>query len=161
MTTEITEQLTSLAFRQTFAFCYGCYVRCPDGHCPKCRSDDLMREYPAVGAEYGTDWVIKEILRRSLTPVDVESYFEDSLADCYPSSIQIGWIEVDLVYAIKTLDPLSFEMATQEYLDSLLEGDLVYSPDNGTTLYWTSDVECLIRESLDRSVSMEPASSHG
>ncbi len=49
MNTEIQTQLHELALKRSLPFCYNDYIECPDGRCPKCGSDDLMRMFPGVG----------------------------------------------------------------------------------------------------------------
>ena len=62
MKEELLEKLNEIAFQKSEPFCYGCYVICPTGRCSKCGSDDLMRHLDGVGVEWGTDWIIKELL---------------------------------------------------------------------------------------------------
>jgi len=108
---EITEALTQIAISKSIPFCYGCYTRAPSGRCTKCLSDDLMFELPQVGVEYGTNW----LLREHLTPADTLEAFEQSVAECYPETVKIGWIEHDTVSAIKDLDPISWDIAHGEW----------------------------------------------
>ena len=68
-----------------------------------------MRLLPGVGCEYGTDWVIQEILA-DLSYVDIDERFEDSVRSCYPEQVDIGWLKVDTASAIKKLDPVSWDM---------------------------------------------------
>ena len=51
--------------------------------CPVCFSDDLMRFMPGVGVEWDLDWAISEIIAKELTPVDLDSEFEE-LAKLFP-----------------------------------------------------------------------------
>src|SRR5690606_26779194 len=67
---EITLQLEQIALNKTRPFCYTCYRTVPSGQCATCGSDDLMRELPGVGVEWGLDWVIRDLLREHLTPAD-------------------------------------------------------------------------------------------
>ena len=53
---EIQEQLSQLAMNHSRPFCYTCYRTAPTGRCVTCGSDDLMREVPGVGVEYGGQW---------------------------------------------------------------------------------------------------------
>ena len=78
----IIEALTQFAISKAIPFCYGCYTRAPSGSCSKCLSDDLMFELPQVGVEYGTDWLLREILREHLTPANTTEAFEQSVAEC-------------------------------------------------------------------------------
>ena len=105
-----------------------------------------MREYPGIAVEFGTDWIISEILREHLSPVDTEQSFEDYVSDCHPDPVKIGWIECDAATTIKLLDPLSWRLALDEWLDSAAEDGTLYTIDGGSTHYWKIDVERLIAE---------------
>jgi hypothetical protein len=105
------EPLAQIARIKSVPFCYGCYSKAPSGRCTTCGSDDLMLEYPGCGVEYGTEWIIREILREHLTPANLSEAFEQSLTDCYPETVKIGWIEYDTVSAVKELDPVSWDLA--------------------------------------------------
>jgi len=76
----------------------------------------LMNELPGCGVEHGIDWCLEQLLRDNLTPADLESAFEDCVADCYGDTVKIGWIETDVVTAVKSLDPISWDIAKQEYI---------------------------------------------
>jgi len=108
--------------------------------------NDLMFELPGIGVEYGTDWLLREILREHLTPANTLEAFEQSVAECYPEAVKIGWIEYDTVSALKELDPISCDMAHGEWLDvEVSDGNLI-TFDNGSTHYWVSEIEQLIEE---------------
>ncbi len=105
-----------------------------------------MLEYPACGVEYGSAWIVREILREHLTPANTLKAFEESVAECYPESTEIGWIEYDTVSAIKELDPVSWDIAHNEWLDAeVSDGNLVTFYD-GLNYYTVSDIEGLIAE---------------
>ncbi len=142
----IVEALTQIALSKAIPFCYGCYTRAPSGRCIKCLSDDLMFELPQVGVEYGTDWLLREILREHLTPVNTSEAFEQSVAECYPETVKIGWIEYDTVTAIKELDPVSWKMAHDEWTDAEVENGSLISFDNGASCYWVHDLEDYIKK---------------
>ena len=42
-----------------------------------------MRHLKDVGVEYGTDWVIKNILEEILSEIDLEESFEQMIDDLY------------------------------------------------------------------------------
>lgn len=110
MQTEIQKKLHELALKRSIPFCYNDYIECPDGVCPKCGSDDLMRLLPEVGCEYGTDWIIKHILETELEPIDMDEAFEEHVRQCYPESIDIGWLrDYDLVSAYPLQYPHLFK----------------------------------------------------
>ena len=66
MKSEIQERLEQLAFKRTNSFCYSCYKAVTASNCPSCGTDDFVRELPGVGVEFGTDWVIRQILSEEL-----------------------------------------------------------------------------------------------
>lgn len=143
---EIKESLEQIAFNQTKPFCYLCYEEAPSGTCRKCHSDDLMRLLPGVGVEYGTDWVIKHLISENVSPADTSETFEQSIRGCYEETVKIGWIEYDVVNAIKELDPISFEMAESEWIDNEVSDGNLVTFDNGSNYVWLHDLERFIEE---------------
>ena len=144
MKTEILAKLEQLAFDRTTPFCYGCYIKAPKGVCPQCHSDDLMRHLEGVGVEWGTDWVIKQILSEEVTSVDTDEAFEESIRGCYPEETVVGWLKLDTVEILKSQDPISWRIARDEYVDSLEQDEEVISFDGGSNYYWKHDLETLI-----------------
>jgi len=146
---EIKTSLEQIAYKHSIPFCYGCYHEAPSGRCTTCFSDDLMRLVHGVGVEYGTDWVIKHLTSENMVAVDITESFEDSIRGCYDETVEIGWIEYDVVNAIKELDPISWELAESEWIDNeVSEGNLV-TLDNGGSYFWLHDLEKFIEEMLD------------
>ncbi len=141
MKSEIQQKLEQLAYERTTPFCYGCYIKAPKGVCPKCHSDDLMRHLDGVGVEWGTDWVIKHILQEELTSVDIDETFEESVRQCYPEEVTVGWITVDTVEVLKSQDPTSWRIARDEYIDELVAIEEIISYDDGITFYWLQQIE--------------------
>ena len=150
---EITKVLAQIAFSKSIPFCNSCYTRAPSGTCATCLSDDLMLEYPNCGVEYGVEWIIREILREHLTPANTLEAFEESVAECYPETVKIGWIEYDCVSALKDLEPVSWDIAHGEWLDSQVSDETLITFDNGSCHYWVSEIEQLIEEFAPESVS--------
>lgn len=148
---EIETNLEKIAFARTTPFCYSCYEKAPSGRCLTCGSDDLMRHLGDIGVEYGTDWVIKSIIHEELTAIDVKEAFEESISDCYESTVKIGWIEYDTVSAIKELDPHSWEMAQNEWLEFEQDDDRII--EIGGRYYWFNDVEQFIDDNLEDSAA--------
>lgn len=144
----IYKRLTTLAFQVSKPFCYLCYREVKTSHCPKCGTDDFMRLLEGIGVEYGTEWVIEEILKESLTPVNKSEIFESIIEDCYPKEIRVGWLEFNTVGILKTMDKVSWDIAEDEYLSGLEEEGEVMNFDNGSTYYWTSDIEKLLEQRL-------------
>ncbi len=150
---DITEALTQIAISKSIPFCYGCYTRAPSGRCTLCHSDDLMYEMPGIGVDYGTEWLVREILREHLTPAKTLEAFEQSVVECFPETVKIGWIEYDTVSALKELDPISWDIAHGEWLDSEISDGNIITFDNGSSHYWVSEIEQLIEEFVPESVS--------
>jgi len=94
MNTEIQTKLEQLALKRSVAFCYQCHRQAPTGRCATCGSDDLMHEMAGVGCEYGTSWIVEEVLRAELTAVNTDEAFEDSVSQCYPETTKVGWLEL-------------------------------------------------------------------
>ncbi len=137
----INERLKQLAFTKTQPFCYGCYAEAPKGTCKTCGSDDLMRLLPGVGCEYGTDWVVTNLIEENLTPVNSEEAFEESIRQCYPETVHVGWLELDTVTTIKEMDPISWDLAQSEWLSNEEAEGLIVTFDNGNSHYYLSDIE--------------------
>ena len=143
---ELAKALEQLAFQKTIPFCYSCYKDAPKGRCTQCGSDDLMRHLPGVGVEYGTDWVIRELLQEHVLTPEFDELFESSISDCYGEEIKVGWMTLDTVTVMKEMDPISWDMAKQEYIDGLEQEEKLVSFDNGSHYYWADDVEQLLEE---------------
>ena len=139
-------QLTKIAYSKSNPFCYGCYSAAPTGRCPKCHSDDLARELLGVGLDWGTDWIIPEILKEHLTEANISECFEQSMTECYPETTEIGWLKYDTPTAMKVLDPVSWDIAESEWLDNEVSDGNLISFDNGSTHYSVSEIEQFIEE---------------
>lgn len=146
MNEDIQKGLEKLAYEKTIPFCYHCYEEAPTGRCKRCFSDDLMRLLPGVGCEYGVDWVIPHILDEHLSKIDLEEQFEQSMTDCYPETVTIGWAEFDTIDALKTLDPIAWDVARNDWISSEESDGQVMTFDNGETYYSTYDLEQLLKE---------------
>ena len=144
MESEIYKQLEALAYKRTNPFCYGCYIETPTGCCHNCGSDDLMRLMPGVGCEYGVDWVIQEILRQELEPVDLEEAFEQSVRECYPEETQVGWMTFDTVTLMKENDPVGWRCALSDYESQEESEGNILSFGGGSNYYFKQDLENLI-----------------
>jgi len=107
-----------------------------------------MYELPGIGVEYGSEWLLREILREHLTPANTLEAFEQSVAECYPETVKIGWIEYDTVSALKELDPVSWNMAHSEFIDvEVADGNLI-TFDNGSNYYLVSEIDRFIEENV-------------
>lgn len=150
MLENIINAMTQIAISKAVPFCYRCYTRAPSGRCTLCHSDDLMFELPGVGVEYGTDWLLREILAEHLSPADTLEAFEQFIVDCYPETVKIGWIEYDTASAIQGLDPVSWNIAHSEYVDNEVEDGNLVTFDCDSSYYWRADVEHFLRSHCDR-----------
>lgn len=120
MKTEIQTKLEALARKRTIPFCSTDYIECPKGHCPKCSSDDLMTLHPGRGLDWGLESAISEIISEELPPANLNESFEDLMREVYPESTTIGFLQnYDTVSAIKELDPVAWDLAKSEHIDSL------------------------------------------
>ena len=149
----ITKQLEALAFQVSKPFCYLCYREVKTSHCPKCGTDDFKRLLEGVGVEYGIDWVIEEILKKYLEPVNQEEFFEDTIESCYPTETKVGWLEINTIDILKTMYPCDWRIAKGDCISSLEEDEEIMSFDNGSTYFWTLDIEDLIEDKLKKEVS--------
>ncbi len=144
MQQELMDQLTKLAYARSQSFCHSCYEIVTTSHCSRCGSDDLMRHLAGVGVEYGTDWVISHIVRGECTSIDTDSEFEEFVRSSYPETVTIGWLEgVDVVTAMKSLDPTSWDLAQSEWLDSEVSEGILVTLDDGASYYRASDLEAI------------------
>jgi len=131
------EALEKIAYVKSKPFCYSCYQEVKNKYCSGCGSDDNMRLVEGFGVEYGIEWVIDYFLGECCAPVDPD-FAEDSLRDCYGETVKIGWIEIDPIDAIKTLDPISYRIAIDEYLDGFREnGEIIEVAGED---YWKDDI---------------------
>jgi hypothetical protein len=138
MNAEIKAKLEEIAIQKTSAYCYPCSKQAPSGRCDLCMS--------GVGCEYGLDWVIESLILDNLHPIDVAEQFEESVSGCYSETVKIGWIEVDTVTALKELDPISWKMAQNEWIDQELDNEIVMEIDG--KYYETWEIENFINKEL-------------
>lgn len=102
-----------------------------------------MRHLDGVGVEWGTSWVIKHILEEELTAVDADEVFEESIRQCYPQETTVGWMKFDTAELMKSQDPISWEMARDEYIVSLEQDEEIISFNSGANYYWIHEIESL------------------
>ena len=62
-------------------------------------------------------------------------------------------MDLNTVDILKTMDEISWDIAKDEYISSLAEDEEVISFDNGSNYYWTSDIEELLENNLQKSAS--------
>lgn len=157
MNSEIKIQLEQIAFDKTIPFCYSCYSECLIGRCAVCGSDDLMRLLPEHGCEYGTDWVINVLLKENLTPADLSEAFEESIRQCYPENTKVGWMEFDTITLMRENDPISWKCALSEYESQEESEENIISFDNGSTYYWSNEIEQFIADEIIAAELLMPS----
>lgn len=124
-TPTILERLRERAEEVSHPFCYGDYIKVDanedgDYRCPKCGSDDLMRELDGVGCEYGTDWIMEHLVRTEGEEVDIDELYREVLDELYPP-IQFGDLEYSPSTVLEAVDPVAFNMGVQENADSEIQ----------------------------------------
>jgi hypothetical protein len=140
-TQDLKARLEKLAFEKTIPFCYSCYRRAPTGRCERCGSDDLMRELPGHGVEWGLDWVVRSLIQDNLIPANTEEAFEESVSQCYPETMTVGWLQLDTVSILKEMDPGAWDLAESEWIDGELSDGNLITFDNGSSCYWSHQIE--------------------
>lgn len=127
-------------------FCYGCYKEAPTGVCCFCRSDDLMRLVDGVGVEYGIDWVVKHLVQKNIERADTETAFEQYVSNAYPETIKAGWMNLDTISVMKTMDPIWWKMAHDEHIENDLTDEILVTFDNGSSYYRTADIKTFLEQ---------------
>jgi hypothetical protein len=93
--------------------------------CPKCGSDDLMREVEGVGVEWGDDWIIDHIVETEGEKVDIEELYRELLDEIY-KPVRFGELEYCSSTVLEMVDHTAFRIGCNENADSLVEdGQLV------------------------------------
>lgn len=146
---EINQSLHKIALKKTIPFCYTCYKEALTGTCKICHSDDLMRLMPDFGLDWGTSWVINEILSSELESVDTSALFEQMIEDCYKETVNVGFLNLSTVEVMKSQDPTSWNIAKSEYVDNLVGDSQLITFDAGNNYYWNHDIESFIEENSD------------
>lgn len=116
-------------------FCYSDYMTVEENEdgefrCPKCSSDDLMREVEGVGVDWGYDWIIDHLVETEGEKVDIEELYRELLDEIY-EPIKFGELEYCPSQVLEAVDPTAFRMGCNDNADSLMEDDqLVYLNGN-------------------------------
>jgi hypothetical protein len=108
-----------------------------------------MRLLPGYGCEYGTDWVIENLLEENLETVDITKSFEQMIEDCYGETTKVGFLDLLTVEVMKDQDPIAWDIAKSEYMDGLAQDEQVITFDNGSNYYWLHDIENFVEENLE------------
>ena len=112
-----------------------------------------MRLIEDSGCEWGTEWIVEELLNKHLEPFNQTESFEQMIDDCYSEEIKVGWLTLNTADILKRMDELSWEMAKDEYIASLEDDEEIMSFDNGKTYFATSDIEQLLEDKLDEKIA--------
>lgn len=121
-TDEIKEALTERAYEVSHPFCYSDYMRVAadkDGEyrCPKCGSDDLMRELEGVGVEWGTDWIVEHLVSTEGKEVDTEELYRELLDEIY-EPVKFGNLEYSPSHVLELVDQVAFSMGCDDNADN-------------------------------------------
>jgi hypothetical protein len=149
MNSEFFDRLKKIALKKSIPFCYSCYKEAHMGVCPNCGSDDLMRLLPGNSCEYGTDWIIKAIIEEALSPVDIESEFEECMRSCYPETTQVAWASFDTISILKAMDSIAWELAQSEWTSNEEADGQLISFDNGSTYFQRNEIENYLQKESD------------
>ncbi len=124
-TETVLERLRQRAKEVSHPFCYNDYIKVEqdqDGayRCPKCGSDDLMREVDGVGCEYGYDWIMEHLVETEGEEIDIDELYREVLDELY-TPIQFGNLEYSPSAVLEAVDPVAFQMGVQENADSEIQ----------------------------------------
>lgn len=129
-------------------FCYPCYRIVLSGVCTFCGSDDLMRLSFYYGCDYGfyQNWLKR--IRSDASPIDISRAFEEFVRDSYPEEFKIGWMNLETVECMKTMDPFSWIVEMNQWVAQNLDEGIFITFDSGKTYYYLSDLEGLDQSSI-------------
>jgi hypothetical protein len=109
-----------------------------------------MRLIEGVGVEWGINWVISHLIEMNLPPVDLDEMFEAHISGCYPETVSVGWMEFDTITTMKNSDPISWDIAKDEWINAEVEEGLAFTIDNGCVYYWVHDLESFLEDKLNQ-----------
>ena len=143
MQNNIQKKLIEMARSRSIPYCLGCHEEAKTGKCLTCGSDDLGHLLPGYSCGWGLDWIIEEILKETLTPVDLEEVFEDLVRQTFPKTTTVAWLKFDTATILKELDPISWQCAINDFESQEAEAGTIVTFDQGQTYYWAHDLEAL------------------
>lgn len=94
----------------------------------------------------GLSWVIKSLIRDNVKPIDLDEAFEESIRQCYPETVQVGWMELDTVQTMKDADSVSWDLAQGEWVSEEENEGQIATFDNGSVYYYVYDIERYLDE---------------
>ena len=126
---EIKEKLKERAQDASRPFCYSDYMTVEadqDGEyrCPKCGSDDLMREVEGVGVEWGYDWVIEHLVETLGEKVDIEELYRDMLDEVY-EPVKFGDLEYSPSVVLEAVDETAFRIGCNEMAENMVHDEVL------------------------------------
>ena len=86
------------------------------------------------------DWVIRHLLEENISAVDLDEAFEESIQSCYPETVQVGWLNLDTVTALKECDPASWDLAKSEWIDAEEQDGNIVTFDSGSSYFSMNDI---------------------
>lgn len=121
----IKDKLEEMAWDASRPFCYTDYIKVQADDagkaiCPKCGSDDLMREVESVGVEWGIDWVMEHVAETEGERVDIEELYADLLDEVY-EPVRFGELTYAPSHVLKCVDEVAYNMGMHEYADQEVE----------------------------------------
>ena len=90
--------------------------------------------------------MIEYLIRENLAPIDTDQAFEETIRDCYDETVKVLWLELDAVTIVKDQDPVSWSLAVSEWESNEEMEGTIASFDDGSTYYWTCDIETYLGE---------------
>ena len=127
------EQLRKLALKKSKPFCMSCYelITTKSGHCKSCGSDDSAR-ITNNGLDWGTSWIVDDLLAEELEEANLEASFEDMMSEVCPEETQVGFCTFNTSDLIKKYDPIAWKMALDEFIDSQAQDEIIFISNNGS-----------------------------
>ena len=123
---DLYNDLVKYALQISKPFCYNCYKIAESGTCEHCHSDDLMRHVEDYGMEYGTKWIIEDVILNKFTEIDFDEKFEEYLYERYSDRVSICGVEYDPVSFLKNNDRDTYNYLQSEYVHYQTEDEEEY-----------------------------------
>lgn len=98
------------------------------------------------GVEYGTTWIIEDLITEHLNPIDADEEFEESVRQCFDETITVLWMKLDAVTVAKESDPISWRIAKDEWLDQEVSEKQIM--EFNSKYYRTSEIETFLDQEL-------------
>ena len=66
--------------------------------------------------------------------------------ECYEETTQVGFMKLSTVEVMKVQDPICWDIAISDYIDSMAQDEQLITLDNGSNYYWIHEIENFIKE---------------